>query len=372
MSARTANLKRMLDLCDELGSIKRKIQDPGLKPQTLTRLRKQSKQKLEALALDLRQSKFKGFLGTIQKELSAEHFLILAILLRLHLRSDSPYIEGRELLSNVFETSFELLRGMELLQVDGVLRSLGLMEQEIEEEEAERLEGEDLLEGRFRLCPKVLDGFLEELGLHSRSPGRRRKPYAHQRELLVDLKMLHNLHQARAGRLFSADKWSRLRGEESDRGTKAVTRRIHRLGQEIEKRLQGLENPQQFPLLRFVQEMGLSKDELLIVCHLLFLELHEGNPFEDTVVLLQLISGSEEELLKKRAIFHEKALLRRKDILEVECMVESREMTSECRLSNWVLTRIFGGDPKPIDADEKLEFHLFLKSLDSSHFLRDI
>lgn len=372
MSARTANLERMLDLCDELGSIKRKIQDPGLKPQTLTRLRRQSKQKLEHLAQDLRQSKFKGPLGPIQKDLAAEHFLALAILLRLHLRSESPYIDGRELLSNIFETSFELLQGMELLQADGTLRSLGLMEQEIEEEEGEGLEGEDLLEARFRLCPKILDAFLEELGISSRSRRRVRRPYKHQSELLLDLKMLHNLHQARAGRLFSVDKWSRLRGDESDRGTKAITRRIHRFEEDIEKRLAGIEKPQRFPFLRFVQEMGLGKDELLIVCHLLFLELHEGNPFEDTVVLLQLISASEEDILEKRALFQEKALLRRKDILDVECMVESREMTSECRLSNWVLTRIFGGDAKPINADEKLEFHLFLERLDSSDFLSDL
>jgi hypothetical protein len=362
----------MLDLCDELGSIKRKIQDPGLKPQTLTRLRKRSKQKLEELALDLRQSKFKGFLGTIQKELAAEHFLVLAILLRLHLRSDSPFIEGRELLSSVFETSFELLQGMELLQGDSVLSSLGLMEQEIEDEDGERLSGEDLLEARFRLCPKVLDAFLEELGIPSKSRSRTRRPYSNQNELLLDLKMLHNLHQARASRLFSVEKWSRLRGDESDRGTKAVSRRIRGLEQEIERKLQGLERPQAFPLLRFVQQMGLGTDDLLIVIHLLFLELHEGNPFEDTVVLLQLVSSSEAELLQKRALFLENSLLRRKDILEVECMVETREMTSECRLANWVLPRIFGVDRNPIDADEKLEFHLFLESLDSSTFLKDL
>ena len=372
MSSRTTNLKSMLDLCDELGSIKRKIQDPGLKPQTLTRLRKRSKQKLEELARDLRQTRFKGFLGTIQKALAAEHFLVLAILLRLHLRSDSPYIEGRELLASVFETSFELLQGMEMLQADGVLCSLGLMEREVEDEEGEPISGEDLLEARFRLCPKVLDGFLEELGIHSKSRARSRRPYGNQSELLLDLKMLHNLHQARGSRLFSVEKWSRLRGEESDRGTQAVSRRIRSLEQEIEKKLQGIQNPRSFPLLRFVQQMGLGTDELLIVVHLLFLELHEGNPFEDTVVLLQLVSASEAELLEKRSLFVEKSVLRRKEILEVECMVESREMTSECRLANWVLPRIFGVDRHPINADEKLEFHLFLESLDSSAFLRDL
>lgn len=372
MPARTTKLKSMLDLCDELRSIKSKIQDPGLKPQTLTRLRKRSKQKLEELAQDLRQSRFKGFLGTIQKSLAAEHFLVLAILLRLHLRSDTPYIEGRELLSSVFETSFELLQGIEMLQSDAVLRSLGLMEQEIEDDAGESLTGEDLLEARFRLCPKVLDAFLEELGIPAQGRAQPRTPYRNQSELLLDLKVLHNLHQARASRLFSVEKWTRLRGEEADRGTKAVTRRIRSVERQVEKRLQGIQNPKAFPLLRFVQQMGLGTDELLIVCHLLFLELHEGNPFEDTVALLQLVSGSEAELLQKRELFLEKGLLRRREILEVECMVESREMTSECRLANWVLPRIFGVDRDPIGADEKLEFHLFLENLDSSSFLGDL
>ena len=122
-----------------------------------------------------------------------------------------------------------------------------------------------------------------------------------------------------------------------------------------------------------MSEMGLSREEVMILTHLLFLELLEGNPYADTVNLIQLVSSSEEELIRNRLLFHERATFRRREIIELEHMVEGRELTSECRLANWVMDRVLGDDLRgtPIGADEKLNFHLYLKNLRSSKFMTD-
>lgn len=362
----------MLDLCDELRSIHGKIQDAELRPETVQRLRKRSREKLSELAEVLGAYRFRGFLATVHKDLRAEHFLVLATLLRQHLRGESPYVEGRILLASVFDSSFELLRGLELLQPDSVLRAHELIEPEQDEEASD--DEEDLSELRFRLCRQVVEGFLDEMGIKGRVKGRSRRPYTCQREFLIDLKLLHNLHQARAKRLFSQESWWRLRGQEGDRGTRAVSRRIEKLSRQIEQRLAGSPAAEEFPMLRMVREFGLGSDEVLILAHLLFLELLEGNPFEDTVALLQLVSATEEELLDKRRLFDPVSTLLRREMVELEYMVEGRELTSECRLASWVVERVFGSDRdgRPIDADEKLDFHLYLENLNSSNFLSDI
>ncbi|MCA8971136.1 MAG: hypothetical protein KDC95_15190, partial [Planctomycetes bacterium] len=84
--------------------------------------------------------------------------------------------------------------------------------------------------------------------------------------------------------------------------------------------------------------------------------------------------SSEEELFAKRELFAPHGKLRSLEIVELDQMLEGRELTSECHLGNWVMDRILGtrGGERPIDADEKLEFHLYLKKLTSSNFLQDL
>ncbi len=362
-------LQRLLDLADELRALKRRIQDPGLKAETAQRLRRRSKEKLCRLATELETHRFGGPLRHLHRKLEPEHFLMIATLLRRHLRSTQPWMEGRALLAAIFDSSFEMLKGLELLQPESILRSEDLILMETDEEEEV-----DLLEARFRLAPSLVEAFLEEMGLRGRRRGARLKGYANQREYLVDLKVYHNLHLARARRVFHPDRWWRLRGGAVKRACRALDRRIQNQGSRIHKRLAKTEEPKRFPLLRFIDEFKLSEPEVLIVLHLLFLELLEGNPYADGVQVLQLVSGSEEELLRNRELLMPFGTLRKKGILELEEMLEGRELTSEVYLGDWVLDRIFGSDAQqdPIGVDERLEFHLYLKKLEGSNFLNDL
>jgi len=368
--SKQGGLRKLLDLADELRVLRKKIQDPALKNDAVQRLRRRSREKLRHLASELGTFRFRGSLGLVLKKLDPEHFLLLAILLRRYLRSVSPYVEGRALLAAVFETSFELLKGLELLQPESVLRKDELILIDQAEEGTE----EGLLESRFRLADAVVEAFLEELGLRTTPRKRNRKGYSNNREFLLDLKVLHNLFLTRAQRIFSPDSWWRVRGSAGDRANLALNRRIQTAEARIDARLAKTPDADTFPIRQFVLEFGLAKEELLIVLHLLFLEFLEGNPYADVVQLIQLISCDEEAVLRNREIFLSHGTLRKAGILEIDEMMDGRELTGEAHLADWVLDRMLGTGARflPINADEQLNFHLYLRDLKSSNFLKDL
>jgi len=368
--SRQGGLRKLLDLADELRALRKKIQDPALKNEAVQRLRRRSREKLRHLASELGAFRFRGSLGLVLKKLDPEHFLLLATLLRRYLRSVSPYVEGRALLSAVFETSFELLKGLELLQPESVLRR----EELVLVDQAEEGTEDSLLEARFRLADAVVEAFLEELGLRSSPKRVARKGYSNHREYLLDLKVLHNLFLTRSQRIFSTDSWWRVRGAAGDRANLALNRRIRAAENRIETRLSKTPGAADFPTQQFFLEFGLGKEEVLVVLHLLFLEFLEGNPYADVVQLIQLISGSEEAILRNRELFLPHSTLRKSGILEVEEMLDGRELTGEAHLADWVIDRMLGTGIRfmPIDADEQLNFHLYLKDLKSSNFLKDL
>lgn len=376
--AQQEELQRLLDLCDEIRALRRRMQDGSLQTETLSRLKRRSRERLKRLAEELSTFDFRGSLKDLVADLDPRHFLILATLLRRHLRASTPYVEGRALLCSVFDSSYELLQGLEYLLPEGLLRANGLM---LVEHDEDATGDHDLLECRFRLSDAVVEGFLDELdqgrarrAARTRSRAREQVlPYRDQNEFLVDLRLLHNLYRARAKRIFSPDSWWRLRPANGDRAQRAVERRIAAFEARIEQRLRKSPQGGLFPIQRFVAEFGLNRRELLIVLHLLFLELLEGNPYADVVALLQLVSSNEEELIENKRLFAEQSSLRRCNIVELDQMLEGRELTSECHLVNWVAERLLGEEPKrgPIDADERLNFHLYLKRLGSSSFLQD-
>ncbi|MCB9880585.1 MAG: hypothetical protein H6832_13865 [Planctomycetes bacterium] len=372
--AQQVELQRLLDLCDEIRVLRRRIMDSALDAEVVARLKRRSKTKWKRLATDLASQPFHGSLRALLVGLDAQHFVLIATLLRRYLRAQAPCVEGRALLASIFDSSFELLSGFELLLPEAPLRANGIIILE-DDDETDDAGEEALLDARFRLSDTAVDAFLEELGFKSgRKPGRRLRAYASQEEYLIDLKILHNLYRARAKRLFAADTWWRLRGQAEDRGQKAVDRQILRVLRQIDRRLERSPASLRFPVRQFQLEHGLALDETLVVMHLLFLEMLEGNPYADVVSLIQLVSSSEEDLFAKRELFAPHGKLRSLEIVELDQMLEGRELTSECHLGNWVMDRILGtrGGERPIDADEKLEFHLYLKKLTSSNFLQDL
>jgi len=368
-------VENLLDLCDDLQRITSRMRDPELGREQRTRLRAQSRRKIARLTRDLRAYRFRGPLAEVMRQyrLSPHHFLVLAHLLHRHLRAEESAVPGRVLLSAVFDTSFAVLTGLDLLRVESPLRASGLIRVDDDEEDVD-----DLLEARFRISEDAVVAFRDEVvgfvpeDLRRGSADR----YHGNRDVLIDLRILHNLYKERSERVFHSDRWDRLHCTPLSPG-RGLTRRIEAMWRRVRRRLELGGDVVHFPAVRFMVDNMLGEREMVIVVHLLFKELYEGNAHADAAELIRLISADEGELIDSRRFVAPTGVLVRREIIEIEPMLEGRELTGEVHLADWVVNSMFGPPAnlpeRQIAADEKLEWHMYLKALDESdRFFRDL
>jgi hypothetical protein len=372
-SKRGAALKKLLDICADLQRLRSLMADPELRRETRTTLRRRSRAKVQNLARDLRSYRYRGPLGQVMREFrfAADHFQVLSTLLDRHLRAEDPALEGRLLLASVYDSPFEVLSGIALLQESSPLRQSRMMVLADDEDRPD-----DLLEARFRLSDDALVAFREEVGGGVPEDLRRRplEAYAHGRDFLVDLRILHNLYKLRAERVFHQDRWNRVHNAGIVPG-RGLTRRIETMWRAVRRRLDATPQANLLPAARFMQQFALSDAEMIIVVHLLFKELYEGNAYADAAELVRLVSGDELELIRNRRLLLAGGRLASAEILENEPMLEGRELTGEVHLRDWAVNELFGtaaGD-ETIGSDERLDWHLYLKNLgDTRAFFRDL
>jgi hypothetical protein len=371
-SQRGVALRKLLDLCSDMQQIRTRLTDPALSRDARTRLRRQARAKHDRLARDLQRYRFKGPLRQLLREFRLElvHFQILAALLRHHLRAETPAMEGRELLGSVFDDPVDVLAGMELLHDNSVLRASGLVVPADEDESAG-----DVLEARFRISDDALRAFRDELaGLVVEDRRARPDGYAGNHELLLDLRILHNLYKHRSERAFCLERWDRVHAG-PPAPVRPLTQRIERFTARIQRRLQNTPEAERFPAVRFFAEHGLDQREQIVVVHLLFKELYEGNAYADAAELVRLVSAEELDLVRNRRLLLESGRLMTQDIVRNETLLEGRELTGEVYLSDWAVNYLFGAPraEEAIDTDDRLDWHLYLKGLrDTKPFFRDL
>ncbi|GAB4147741.1 MAG: hypothetical protein Fur0037_15990 [Planctomycetota bacterium] len=363
----------MLDLCDDLQRIRTRLADPQIGREERTRLRKQTQRRVEQLARNLANYEFRGPLGKRLREhrFTAREFEVLSLLLMRTVRSEEPAMEGRLILGSIFDTSFDVLSGMDLLHPDSKLRASGLVALEEGQEE-----NGDVLESRFRLSEEALASFRAEVEgspLPARGPSREARGYAKPSEFLIDLRLVHDLYHLRSERVLGG------RGERAARidrrSGRAFDRRIDEAWRRVRNRLASTERGKIFPSLRFLEPGGLDENETMIAVHLLFSEVYDGEAYGDIADLLRLISASEEDLLRSRRYLLPDAPLRARGILIVEPFLEGRDLTGEAHLADWVVNELLdlGDSKRRIESDERLDWHLYLKSLEnSSGFFREL
>jgi len=304
-------------------------------------------------------------------KLSSDHFQVLAVLLQRHLRCEEPAQEGRLLLASVYDSSFDVLTGASLLDEQSPLRISGLVVLEDCEEQ-----GLDPLEARFQLSEDGVQAFRDEAvgGIPEDLRGRTARGYTNNRDLLVDLRVLHNLYRLRSNRVFHQDRWDRVHSSVDDPG-KTIQRRITAYWQRLRTKLDHTPNAADLPIVRFMGKYDLTEEETVIVIHLLFKELFEGIAYADAAELVKLVSSSETDMIRNRRLMMGTSTLCSKEILAFDPMIENRELTSEVHLSDWAVNFMFGSvalDSR-IAADERLDWHLYLKGLeDTGTFFRDL
>jgi hypothetical protein len=368
---RVVALRDLLDLCADLQRIRARLDSEELPRDLRTRLRRQVRTKSSRLAERLSDYRFQGPLGRLLRDydLDSVHFQLLAALLQRHLRADEPALEGRRLLAAVFEDPVDILAGAALLQEGSALRSSGLIV--LDDEDL----SEDVLESRFRIAEDALLAFRQEIaGLVVEDRRTRPSAYSGNHEYLLDLRILHNLYRLRSHRLFHVDRWDRVHAA-APRSGERLQQRIDAFSQRIQRRLDATPESDRFPAVRFVREHGLDEAEVMMVIHLLFRELYEGNPYADAAELVRLVAASELDLVRCRRFVLDSGRLVTLEILENEPALESRPLTGEVHLSDWAVNFLFGanGADDSIDVDDRLDWHLYLKNLpDAQSFFRDL
>lgn len=369
-------LRKLLDTCEALQQIRTKMTDPDVSKDTRTRLRQQSKRKTEQLTRDLKSYHFSGPLAEVMESfpLAPDHFLILSVMLQRQMRCEDPALEGRLILASIFESAYDVLAKVDLLHPESPLRASGLVVLENDEEQPE-----DLLEARFVLSEEGLEGFRYEIAGAIRVPNAQRPPrredaYSSNRELLVDLRIIHNLYQLRSERIFNEDRWNRLHNSNYEPG-RTVDGRIRACWERLRNRLDKTPKAGMFPAVRMMREYSLGEEEMMMTVHLLFKELFEGNAYADIAELLRLVSRSETELIANRRLIGEAAPLRKSDILQIEPMLEGRPLTGEAHLGDWVVNYLFGAATSNtnIRPDERIDWHVYLSGMDDTQgFFQDL
>lgn len=363
---------RMLDLCDDLQRLRSRIADPTTGREERERLRRQTERHQLSLARQLTAYRGRGPLASMLRKhrLDATEFEILAVLLQRAVRAEEPEIEGRLILGSIFDSSFGVLSGLHLLAEDARLRTSGLVRAATDQPI-----GTDVLETRFRLSDVALQAMREEVAGRrpARKPDAEDHGYRSQRELLLDLRMLHNHYRRRSELVFEPERWRSLHPLADQ--TAALQRRIDELWAAVRTRILRTEDAARLPLLALLREHKLGDDETMILVHLLFAEVYTGDPHAEVAELMRLVSLDDASLLRARHLFHKDAPLQKQQILELEAFVENRELTADARLQDWVVTRLLddGTPAQGIRTDERMRWHQYLAGLDGSDgFYRDL
>src|SRR5262249_40980367 len=144
----------------------------------------------------------------------------------------------------------DALAGMHLLSEASPLRTSGLVVLEEDEEHSD-----DILEARFHLSEEAVAAFREEVtgGVPEDLRGDAGTGYSNTREVLVDLRILHNLYRMRSERVFHQDRWDRVHNTNRDPGV-GMSRRIESFWNRIQKRLASSRKASEFPVVKFISQ----------------------------------------------------------------------------------------------------------------------
>lgn len=393
-------LKRLLDLADELGDVRRSQRDLALEPAQRDQLRRRARERrLQAGAL-LKELGEQGPLQTLLRRyrLGKDHALLLLELLQRRLAHDDPTVKGRELLGVLCDSTFELLEGTRLLAPDSRLVAAGLIVPELHGAERDH----ELLDLRYRLSDRAFQVLLRALkprrdrdgasaggggggaggagggaagggggGGGGRSGAdRRNRAYKNHLEHLTDMRRLARLYRKRAAKLFGRDDADELDELAASDSLTLLQRQIPRAAAEIEERLARTPESQKFPLVALRAACRLELEHVLVLVTLVFQELTQGTACAPASELLQLVSKSEEDLIRRRKMFGPKSPLVRHGLVAVEEVILDKELSGEVYVPNAIVDRVLGpvrsSDAARIDPATQEQFRKFLSEIDDS------
>jgi|GEM_PF-4741960 len=356
--------RRVFDLCDELGVLKDRLERRRGRNATRTAavLLAERNGKLEELSGQLDKAFVRGALGEVRRKysLAREELLVIALLLSHRVRTGNTGLAGRQILSTIFDSAFDIIRGMGILASEGSLRGAGMIV-------AADPYREDILETTFKLSDDMFYAIVYEISGQgapaSRTP---QKPFSSARDHLIEMGRLTALYRKRAAALFPVEAEDFF-NVGSDVTLDETDYRIEAAWSEIEGRLLLTKDYEKYPLVRLERKFALSREEIVVVVSLFFVELVSPSPYLVVGDLVKLICRDEEELIARRGLFTPESTLFKSGIVcfDEEYSVHRKMTTFEAFLADWVVEELIG--PKPdttgITTDVQIYVHEFLKGL---------
>jgi hypothetical protein len=368
-------IKNILTKYDQLGKIRKQLSENKGSPSTREKLKRQSQKKINEINRDFREHEFQGPLASLLRKyrLNKYQLIIILALLRQRLTTTHYTLTGRELLQLLFDDSYGILRGMSFIDSSSMLVSTGIITPDLNEEE------EDLLEAKYRLSDRVFSMIYNTFAPSHRRElvlkKNRETSYSTNLAFLMDLRKLSLLYQKRATKVFNYDYWDEI-GLGVAESVDGINRQLKLMREQIQNRLDRTDVKDRLHTWSFIREFNLSEEEMVIIISLLFQEITEGNAYLNAVDLIRLTSENEEDLVRKRRFFSPRQTLVKHKIVQLEEMVNGKELTAEVCMPNWAIEKMLtgaGDEKSSIDTDARLDFHKYLNNIDSSDdFLDDL
>jgi hypothetical protein len=363
MTAKKEYFRKVLDLCDELDSIKKRIdrRSGRMRTRGAMALVTEKHDKLREIELQLDRAFLRGTLGEVRTKynLGTEELVVIAVLLSWRVRTGNAGVPGREILSILFDSAYDMIAGMGILGPDGPLRTAGIVV-------APEPYRDDVLEASFRLSDDMFYAIVYEIAGQSSIavPRPPTKPLAGAREHLIETGRLAALYRKRAAALFP------LEAEDFFTAAADVTfdetdYRIESGWSDLDARLLLTPEYEKYPLVRLERKYALSREEIIVVVTLFFAELISPAPYLVVSDLVKIVSRDDEDLMARRQILSPDSTLVKSGIVQLdeEYGVHRKSSTFDAYLADWVVEELIGAKPDTggITPDFQIDLHEFLK-----------
>jgi hypothetical protein len=332
-------LEGLLQLCDQIGELQART--PGADPAT-----GESGARVEEL-----RDRFFAELPSLREHAVASslgdaELMALALLFHRRLAGTTEPLTGGSLIALLRHAGFSRTQALDAVDPAGRLRREDWVYATLPRV------GHEPIDTWFSATPNAMALFWTPGwgGQDEEDPADEPRPYRDEEELLWDLFRWRNLCMNRAEALFPPQ----------DPGGEVGPRFRHlreaaRAGLvALRRRLKATPGGQDFRIERFRREHHLAADELLLVVHLLFSELVEGEPYISALECLRVVSESRTELFRKRRTIGPKGRLRRAGlVVAAESHDLGKALATDLTLADWAAEDLLGGVGLPPRLDER-------------------
>ncbi|MEE9392090.1 MAG: hypothetical protein V3W41_06265 [Planctomycetota bacterium] len=359
-----SQLRNLFIQADELERVSRQLEsDP--EPEAATSLLENKAQARRHLRDSFKKARplvFERMFAGLEGATAERDDMALALLLlNRRIREGDAGLCGRELLWLLYDNSYDVLAAVPRLGPKGALARAKLVVSWPDPD----LESHDLLDQVYALAPEAYD---RVIGSDSGSAADEGLPFSDSIDHALGLYEYAQTHQRRAAKVFIEGLWRSDYGEPEET-IESLDAEIDRMKADINRRHAKASNPELFSLTSLKSDFGLSGVELLMVVQLLLQEALGGQGSIDAIDLLRLVSRSERDLLRKRALLAEDSKLIQMGIVVLDEGYADRGLTGQASLNGWVTQRLLD-DPlaqkQEIEVDERIQFHKYLGDLHNS------